>query len=745
MPMPHSPARAPRAAARRALPRLAAATLAATLALALPAAAPAQRVSKDATPTATQAAAAAAAPAARRIELADLGRIVRVSDAQLAPDGRSALVLVGRADYDANRSVVDLVQVDVATGTQRVLVHDRRGLASPRWSPTGDRVAFLANAPTAGGDAPAAGPAPTPPAAAAPGTAQIFVVPASGGEPTRVTSAPLGVQHFAWRPNGRDIAFVAADEPERRTGQERFNDAFEVGNNDYLITTAPTPSHVWLVATDGGTARRLTTGAWSLPTFRPPGAPPSPLTWSPDGRQLTFTRVPTPHSGDFGDGTVQILDVETGAARALTGHGRREGFGAFSPDGKLVAYWYPRGGEPENVNEVRVAPVHDGTAGGTTGSDDRVVTGGIDRNVARAIWMPDGRALLVGANDERQVGLWLQPLGGAPRRLNTGNASPSSSFWVDVSVGPKGEIAFAGSEPGRPTELYYMASPTAPVKRLTDFNRDVAALALGRVETIEWQGPNGVRENGVVIYPPDFSPDRKYPLVLEVHGGPRAASLETFAARPQLMAAKGWIVFQPNYRGSDNLGNAYQAAIRNDAGEGPGQDVMAGVATLVRRGIVDTTRMAVTGWSYGGYMSTWLAGRYPGVWRAAVIGAPVTNWIDQYTLGDANVRRGLAFGGSPYTDTTRMKAYLAQSPMIVAPAIRAPTLILHDLRDDRVPVTQGYQLFHALKDNGVTTQFIVYPIAGHSPADPVRSRDVTRRWIEWVERQFAGGKTAMRP
>jgi dipeptidyl aminopeptidase/acylaminoacyl peptidase len=283
-----------------------------------------------------------------------------------------------------------------------------------------------------------------------------------------------------------------------------------------------------------------------------------------------------------------------------------------------------------------------------------------------------------------------------------------------------------------------MASSTAPVERLTDFNKDIASLSLGKVETIEWTSATGFHENGVVIYPPDFTEGRRYPLVLEVHGGPRAASLETFAARPQLMAAKGWIVFQPNYRGSDNLGNTYQAAIWNDAGEGPGQDVMAGVAALVKRGIVDTTRIAVTGWSYGGYMSTWLAGHYPNVWRAAVIGAPVTAWLDQYNLGDANVRRGRVFGGSPYTGG-RLQAYLDQSPMRWAPSIKAPTLIMHNLRDDRVPVTQGYALYHALQDVGTPVQFIVWPISGHNASDPVRQREVTRRWIEWVDRAFNNG------
>jgi dipeptidyl aminopeptidase/acylaminoacyl peptidase len=401
-----------------------------------------------------------------------------------------------------------------------------------------------------------------------------------------------------------------------------------------------------------------------------------------------------------------------------------------------VAYWSARGGSLRHGNDVFVAPASGGP--GTS------ITRALDRNIARAIWMPDGKSLLVGANDARQVALWVQPIPGPARRLDLGRVSPASSFWVDVSVSTTGAIAFTGSEPDRPSELYVMPSVNAPVRRLTDYNHDVAAMTLGRVETIEWAGPNGFRENGVVIYPPDFTPGRKYPLVLEVHGGPRAASMETFAPRPQMMASKGWIVFQPNYRGSDNLGDAYQAAIWNDAGDGPGRDVMAGLAALVRRGIVDTTRIAVTGWSYGGYMSTWLAGRYPRVFRAAVIGAPVTSWLDQYNLGDANVRRGEAFGGSPYTSATRMRAVLAQSPMSVAPAIRAPTLIMHDLRDDRVPVTQGYSLFHALRDNGVETQFIVYPIAGHSAADPVRQRDVTRRWIDWVDQHFAAARTSSR-
>jgi dipeptidyl aminopeptidase/acylaminoacyl peptidase len=218
--------------------------------------------------------------------------------------------------------------------------------------------------------------------------------------------------------------------------------------------------------------------------------------------------------------------------------------------------------------------------------------------------------------------------------------------------------------------------------------------------------------------------------VLLIHGGPRAASMLIFSAPAQLMAAKGWLVFQPNYRGSDNLGGAYQRAIANDAGEGPGRDVMAGIEAVKQKGIVEDTRMAVSGWSYGGYMTTWMLGHYD-IWKAAVAGAAVTDQLDQSTLGDAANARGAT---SAWINPQSMERARAQSPITYASKIKAPTLILHNVGDYRVTITQSYKLFHALKDAGVTTQFFAYPISGHNAADPVRQRDVQRRWVEWLER-----------
>jgi len=656
-----------------------------------------------------------AAAQTARMDLDAFGRIVRVSDPQIAPDAKSVALVVSRANVEDNRFDADIVLVDIASGTQRALTHARRGVGQPRWSPAGDRLAFLAQGPA------------SPDREAKP---QVFVMAMGGGDPQCITASVTGVQHFAWSPDGTRIAFVAVDEPAKGAGIERHNRSFEIENDDFLVQAAPQPSHIWIVRATGGDAKRLTSGTWSLPTSFPPGPPASPLSWSADGRSIAFTRVPGPHSGDFDRAQVHLVDVDSGAIRALTGGARFEGHPVFSPDGLRIAYWRPRSAETNDINEIFVAPASGGA--GTS------ATAAIDRHMARALWMPDGTSLLVGGNDGTRVSLWLQPIGAAARRLDLGDISPASSFWVDVNVSKTGSIAFVGSTTTRPAELYYLASPDAKPRRITDVNAPTAALALGRTEVIEWQA-DGFSHNGLITYPPDFQPGRKYPLVLVVHGGPRAASLATFGAQAQLFAARGWVIFQPNYRGSDQLGRVYQQAIVNDAGAGPGRDVMAGLEAVKRRGFVDDSRIAVSGWSYGGYMTTWLLGNYPG-WRVAVSGAPVTDWLDQYNLGDANVRRGSAFGGSPWTSAQRMKAYLDQSPITYAHKIRTPTLVMTNMGDYRVTPTQAFKLYHALRDNGVEAKFVGYPLPGHNAADPVHQRDVQRRWMQWIADHFDAPK-----
>ncbi len=645
---------------------------------------------------------------AARFDLQTPGRIVRVGDPQIAPDGKSVVITVSRANFQDNRWDAELVLVDTATKAQRVLTSGKRGVGTPRWSPDGASLAFLASID---------------------GKAQVFVLPLGGGDSRQVTKSPTGVQNYSWRPDSKAIAFNAFDEDPKKEGEDRFNRAFEVQHNHYLMQEAPKASHLWIQTLDGAPARRLTSGTWTLPVAFPPGPPPPAAQWSADGKSLVIVRMPTVYSGDFDRSTIQVVDAETGAMRPLTGRAKSETQPVVSPDGKLVTYWFPRGGESRNVNEIWVTPL--------SGGEGRSLTSGLDRHILRAIWTPDSKALLLAANERTTTGIYLLPLDGAARKVDVGNLVASGGFGLDASIANDGRIALVASDPKRPAELYLLNSASARPERLTDFNTHIAGLELGKTETVEWDFEN-FRQDGVVTYPPDFQAGRKYPLVLYIHGGPRSASKEAFSPRAQLMAAQGWVVFEPNYRGSDNRGNAFQAAIWNDAGAGPGRDVMSGLEMLKKRGFVDETRIGVSGWSYGGYMTSWLIGNYPNVWKAAVAGAAVTDGIHQYDLGDSNVRRGASYGGSPYTDPKRMQAFIAQSPITYIPQAKTPTLILALTGDYRVPPTQSYRLYHALRDNNVPVKFFAYPLPGHNAADPVHQRDIDRRWIEWFRAYFNG-------
>ena len=643
-------------------------------------------------------------PAAQAPIVRDLVRQVRLADPQLSPDGRTVAVVETRADLESDEFRSEIVLVDVASGGSRPLTRARNHAGAPRWSPTGDRIGFIAP------DADKNG--------------QLFVLPMSGGDALQLTKGKDGVSQFAWSPDGASIAYAIADPKPELKGEDKYRTEFKVGNDDYTISEAVRPTHLWLVPAQGGDARRLTSGAWSLPSSLPPGPPVSPIGWSKDGKSIVFVRQETPSTGDQLRARVQVIDVASGAIRSLTGDTTLEGYPRLSPDGASIAYWRNRDAHAWEFQDVWLAPF----AGGA-GHD---LSTHLEVNVYGTWWSPDGKSLIVGGNTGTTVGLWRLGLDGSSARIPLAGVMPVNGYWLDTDVGAHGEIAFVGQTKTDPYELYLVAAGGGAPEALTHENAGLADLALARTETVSWKGPGGRTLDGVLTYPAGYQQGRRYPLVLLVHGGPNSASRERFSLLPQLVAAHDWFVFEPNYRGSDNSGNAFYASIYRDAGEGPGEDVMSGVEYLKGRGLIDPGRMAVSGWSYGGFMTTWLAGHYP-VWKAAVAGAAVTDWVEMYDLSDGNVTQSEATGASPYVGDG-MAINRRQSPASAMTKIRAPTLIMCNTGDFRVPITQSYGLYRALRDNHVTTEFYAIPSGGHFPGDPVRQMDVYQRWVDWLQR-----------
>jgi dipeptidyl aminopeptidase/acylaminoacyl peptidase len=637
--------------------------------------------------------------------LEDLRLLVGISSVEISPDGKTIAVVVSRANFAEDKNEAQLLAVDVAAGTTRPLTFGRARVSDPAFAPDGRSLAFVA------------------PDAA--GHAQVWLLPLAGGEARCWTSSPTGVSQFSWRPDGQALAYAAEDEPPKQEGEARHISTIRIGDQDLFLKAPIQPQHIWIQPLAEGPARRLTSGKWSLEFVLPPSSGASPLSWSKDGKQIAFARVPGTATGQLDRVRAQIVDVESGAIQALNDAEKFQAAPTFAPEGSAIVYRYPRDGKPENQTEIYLAQ----------GELDqgRNLTRALDRNLYTAEWLPGGRELLVAGNDRAAVGLWEQPLHGEARALDLDGLVVSGAYGYEVSVARSGAIAFAASRAEKPAEVYVMSSASAKPRCLTHFNDWAQSRRMAPMERVTWKSADGFDEDGVVALPADLSTPR--PLVLLIHGGPTSASKTSFNVLAQLMAAEGWVVFSPNYRGSDNLGNAYAAAILNDAGAGPGRDVMAGVAELRKRPYVDATRSAVTGWSYGGFMSTWLLGKYPGEWRAGVAGAPVTNWVDQYTLSDGNVQIRYSFGGSPW-NSEYAAAYREQSPITYAAEIRAPTLVMANLEDFRVPPVQAFELYHALKDNGIETEFVGFQGRTHASSDPVNARERTRLWIEWVKRHI---------
>jgi dipeptidyl aminopeptidase/acylaminoacyl peptidase len=655
---------------------------------------------------------ASAAP--RPVGLTDFRMLLRIASPRFSPDGKRIAFLTVRPDFVHDRYDAALRVIPTAGGEPVTLVEGMRDLDMPRWSPDGHTLAFTASVGTR--------------------AAQIYTVPAKGGTPTELSDAPNGVEQYAWSPDGSTIAYVTPDDsPLSAKDHRTHHDLFTIHDDDYLVDAPPVPSHIWLLSLESGKARQLTHGSTSVletpPPITPPGGGISAPSWSADGRWIVYTRQADANDSDSDRTTVVAVNTTSGEERPLTTRLSYEYAPRFAPKGDAVAYLYLHGPDAVSDMDLFVTSAQGGAPRDLSASLDRDLLGDF-------AWLPDGRGVVVMADEHVGSKLYVQPLEGRGYALDLGALEP-----LEVTASAAGALAVVADSATQAPELYLLSSPRSSPVRLTHVNSGFAAYAYPNSVEVQWKAPDGQSNDGILTYPIAYQPGRRYPLVVFSHGGPEAASSEDFdldeiGPLRLLFAARGYLVFEPNYRGSDNLGNAHLHAIYRDPGKGPDTDVISGIRMLERKGLVDTSRIAAVGHSYGGYMTAWLIS-HQHFWRCAVVADGALDWTEEYELSGAGnlawTRDSL--GGSPW-DKQSAGLYRTGSPITYAGDITTPTLILSGTDDVTVPITESFALYHALNSRGVPVRFTGIPGAHHSPQDPVHRELYYRAIDQWVAAQF---------
>jgi len=638
-----------------------------------------------------------------------------VSDPQISPDGKQIIYVRGWVDKlnDQSKSGIWIMNADGSRN--RFLVEG----SSPRWSPDGTRIAYLAEGQPKG--------------------TQIWVrwMDAEGAKTqiTRVERAPGGI---AWAPDGQSVGFTmlvpkkdtwnirmpARPEGAKWTENPRIIERV-VYRRDRIGFLEEGYRHVFTVPATGGTPRQLTSGDYDHGGGFAGGA----ISWTPDGKEILFSSLRTDNwEHEWRESEIYAVNVKDKTIRQLTTRKGPDANPEASPDGKSVAYT----GYDWTENTYTTSKLY---VMGIDGSNPRLLTGNFDRSPAALNWAPDGSGIYFTTEDRGTQNLHLASLKGEVRQVTQGNHMLSVS-----SINANGQAAGTLSGYQKPADVVTFALTKPEIKQLTNVNDDVLGdVKLGEVEEIWYTSVDNWKIQGWVIKPPDFDPQKKYPLMLTIHGGPHAMYGVGFNFGWQEHAANGYLVLYTNPRGSTGYGSVFGNAINNAYPSKDFDDLMKGVDEVIARGYVDTRNLFVYGCSGGGVLTAWIVG-HTDRFAAASSNCPVINWVSFVgTTDGASWYRN--FKKLPWEDPGE---HLARSPLMYAGNVKTPTMLMTGVNDLRTPISQTEEFYQALRIRKVPTAMVRFNEEFHGtaskPSNFLRTQLYLRHWFEKYMKKDAPAK-----
>ncbi len=664
----------------------------------------------------------------------DFYNIVEVSDPRVSPTERWVAFVRQEVDRDQNeyRRHIWLARPD-GSAPARPFTNGPKSDTSPRWSPDGRWLAFVSR--RGGEDA----------------KPQIHLMRTDGGEARALTSMENGAAEPAWSPGGRFLVFTsrvnaeemaAEDEPDpevpldseerkkrladKKKREETKSDPRLVSRFRYRAGTEyldDRAAQIYLAEIDPDTGnlvgkpRRLTSDSRDYSGPR----------WLPSGSGLVASVDRQPEVDDlFYFGDIVRIALDGSGAEILTGPETADFDPRPSPDGQWIAYL------SQPVDRLSTANV-DLWIRPTQGGEPRVLTGGLDRHAVEPRWAADSRSLTILVPDRGRVDLRRVPIDGGPVEI----VLTADREIVSYDLSPEDQqVAFVACTDRYPSDLFVTDLPTRAELRLTEVNAAwLAERDLGEAQDLWFDSADGTPIQGWVIMPPGFDPGRAYPLALEIHGGPHvmwSRHERTLWHEWHALAARGYVVFACNPRGSDGYGEAFRAAALNAWGDADLPDLQAGIAALLSQGVVDPERMAVTGGSYGGFMTAWVIG-HDQRFRAAVAQRGVYDMIGFYGTSDIPRFMEWEFRATPWEDPSHL---WQRSPLAYVEQIHTPLLLIHSDNDFRAPAPSAEALFVALRRLKRTVEMVRYPREGHElsrSGEPKHRVDRITRIIGWFD------------